>query len=355
MTFYDALGTGGVLQNGDVFNSDLRGWGTPETSTSWRDSDTVWVTVRYSPQNLSFGFLVDVHGYYDYTIRNAEIRTDALVFGATGIDVRTSNLSYLLTRGHDRIYGNRYGDTLDAGDGHDVVYGRVGDDKVSGDDGRDTIYGGEGADSLSGNDHADQLFGESGNDNLNGMNGADSLVGGDGDDTLLGGQQGDTLHGEVGQDLIFGAEGDDRMAGHEGHDRLNGDAGNDMLFGGGGRDTLAGGNGRDVHFLGQDADSDVIVFNGIHDSRRGEGVDTLREFNRAHDVIDLSAIDARVQTMGSDDAFAFSRRGPAAHSVWVESYTGGVFLMADVDGNARADLRIRVAGVQTLTLDDLIL
>lgn len=355
LTFYDALGTGGVLQYGDVYNSELRAWGTPETDVERRDSDTVWVTTTYPYGNVTVGMLVDVHGYYDYTVRDVEIRTSSLVFRATGVDARSPDFSYLLTRGHDNIYGNRFGDNLHAGDGNDVVYGFAGDDVIRGDAGRDTLYGGEGADTIQGNDLADQLFGENGNDNLSGLSGADWLVGGEGNDTLLGGTNVDTLHGDAGQDLIYGDDGNDRMAGHEGHDSIGGGNGDDRLFGGAGRDSLAGGIGRDVHYLGVDEDRDVIIFYRIQDSRRDQGVDTIREFDRRHDVIDLSGIDARDLGTSGNDAFAFSRSGAASYSVWVESYSGGVFLMADVNGNARADIRIRVEGVQTLTADDLIL
>lgn len=355
LTFYDALGTGGVLRWGDVYNSELRGLGAPQSVTDRRDSDTVWITGTYPGQDLSFGLLVDVHGLFDYTIRDVEIRTTSLVFTGTGVDSRSPNFSYLLTSNSDRIYGNRFGDELHAGDGNDVVFGGAGADEMFGDDGRDTLYGGDGADTISGEDHADLVFGQAGNDSLDGHLGADRLFGGDGADTLWGSVDADTLNGGAGNDLLNGGDGNDRLTGQDGDDHLFGDTGNDRLSGGLGRDSLEGGGGRDRYFLGKDTVPDMIIFNRIYDSSRTDGVDTIHDFDRREDVIDLSGIDANSRTFGTNDAFAYSRSGPARNSVWVEVSSGGVYLMADVDGNKRADFRIKVTDIQMIGADDLIL
>ena len=66
----------------------------------------------------------------------------------------------------------------------------------------------------------------------------------------------DTINGGAGDDIIFGQEGDDRITG------------------GAGDDTLYGGSG-----------DDVFVFENI-----GDGVDTIKDFNAAEDVLDISAL-----------------------------------------------------------------
>ena len=87
-------------------------------------------------------------------------------------------------------------------------------------------------------------------------------------------------------DILTGTSGADRIEGRGGWDILTGGAGDDILIGGSGFDLLSGGEGKDA-----------FVFEAVAD-----GVDLIRDFNPAEDVIDLSAIFAGSH-YGSDTPF----------------------------------------------------
>ncbi len=76
------------------------------------------------------------------------------------------------------------------------------------------------------------------------------------------------------RDVLVGSDGNDRIEGRRGLDTILGGAGNDIILGGPGVDILTGGAGRDT-----------FVFESVD-----EGLDVIRDFNPAEDLIDLSAI-----------------------------------------------------------------
>ena len=120
-----------------------------------------------------------------------------------------------------------------------------------------TIKGTGGADTVNADTTVDGQPGPTGEeDTIKGQGGKDTLYAGDGSDTILGGGGGDELYGEAGNDI------------------LNGNAGNDTLNGGEGDDVLTGSKGDDV-FQFKD--------------KLGPGnVDTITDFGRGHDSIDLA-------------------------------------------------------------------
>ena len=138
----------------------------------------------------------------------------------------------------EHLYGSAYDDIL-AGDGRNNV--------LDGGAGHDTLYGGP----------------DGGDDTLNGGDGNDRIFGGKGDDTLNGGDGNDALRGNADDDTLNGGPGDDTLHGGPGNDRLNG---------GPGTDTLTGGDG-----------ADTFIF------APGAGSDTITDFERGQDRIDLSA------------------------------------------------------------------
>jgi Ca2+-binding RTX toxin-like protein len=156
--------------------------------------------------------------------------------------------------------------------------------------------------------------------NFNGTaetDGAFRIQGGAGDDTVAGGVKGDYFQGGAGNDQLFGL------------------GGNDVLIGGLGTDLLRGGAGRDTfrfdNFL--DADSDFAP-------------DTIADFNKGSDKIDLSRIDANSETP-EEDAFtfigdaAFSGTAGELRSVF-DASTGQNRVEGDVGGDGFVDFVILV-------------
>jgi len=117
----------------------------------------------------------------------------------------------------------------------------------------------------------DQLTAEGGNDLLRGGRGNDTIEGGGGNDRISGGRDNDTLFGGTGDDRLNGNRGQDSLDGGDGSDRLSGGRGRDSLDGGAENDTLIGGRG-----------SDTFIFT------EGTGQDTIRDFGRGRDRIDVS-------------------------------------------------------------------
>jgi len=173
------------------------------------------------------------------------------------------------------------------------------------------------------------------------------ILGEGGDDTLIGNHtHGDALLGGTGNDVLNGSGGDDELYGESGDDRLVGGEGSDMLDGGAGADRLIGGAG-----------ADKFVFAMAGDSAAGAR-DTIVDFSQADgDRIDLSPLDAQPSAEGNN-SFAFI--GASAFSgtegeVRAEIRNGNTFVSADLDGDAVADVAVRLLGVHNLTAADFVL
>lgn len=168
----------------------------------------------------------------------------------------------------------------------------------------------------------DILYGEGGNDFLYGYEGDDWLYGGSGDDQLQGHEDNDHLFGDDGNDRLFGQAGDDV---------LNGGAGNDFLSGGMGTDVLTGGSG---------ADQFRWVRWGVtnNDFASDPSVDTITDFQRGIDTIDVSHFDADETT-----PIARTRKG--------ELYNDAFLVVEQTDGITPGDLTLSydpLTGVTTL-------
>jgi endoglucanase len=132
---------------------------------------------------------------------------------------------------------------------------------------------------LQGTDRGEFLRGTNAGDLIYAQAGNDQVRGGGGDDYLFGGAGRDTLFGEVGDDHLVGGDGNDLLKGGLGQDTLLGDLGDDILKGDDGSDLLYGGAGNDQLFGGTGADIFML--------RRNSGTDTIEDFKRGEDQIQL--------------------------------------------------------------------
>lgn len=241
--------------------------------------------------------------------------------------------------GRDMLFGGNGNDILNGGSEDDVLYGQVGNDALNGNLGADILHGNNGADNLRGGDNDDLLYGGLNNDTLFGESGADML---------FGNVDRDVLHGNNGNDRLFGGFNDDRLWGGAGVDQLYGGAGSDMLRGLAGADTLTGGDGADQFVFGRTLESTVSL----------SGRDTITDFTRGQDMIDLSNLDANADTAGDQDLDFINQQGLQDGNTGQLRYqqvTGGVRVAVDVDADGSADMHIIVLGVRNLSASDFIL
>ena len=212
--------------------------------------------------------------------------------------------------------GNALDNTLYAGAGDNVLDGRAGVDTVS------------------------YLFATAGVTVKLSTSAQQDTIG-SGIDTLKGTEN---LTGSRFDDFLTGNSADNRLSGAEGNDTLTGGSGNDTLIGGAGVDTLIGGTGADRY-----------VFNDIAEMGVGMRADIIQGFKTIEaDTLDLSAIDARPQTLVND---AFTFIGSAAFSAnnYGELRLANGFLYGNIDGDAEPDFAIQLTGVQSLLAADIIL
>jgi serralysin len=131
--------------------------------------------------------------------------------------------------------------------------------------------------------------------------------------------------------------------GLDGNDTLTGLKGNDVLIGGNGADKLFGGAGNDIFKYLASSDSPTTA---------GQ-YDTIEDFQRGHDKIDLKSIDANTNKSG-DQAFklvsAFTNQSGQLH---FDANTH--LLQGDVNGDGTADFAIEITGVAKLTAADILL
>jgi plastocyanin len=87
-----------------------------------------------------------------------------------------------------------------------------------------------------------------------------------------------------------------------------------------------------------------------------DGGDTITDFAKGADKIDLSALDAVAG--GADDAFAFQAAQNAAtvaNTVTWRQADGQTFIHADVNGDSVADFTLKLNGTINLAASDFIL
>ncbi|MES2338060.1 MAG: cadherin domain-containing protein [Pseudomonadota bacterium] len=195
-------------------------------------------------------------------------------------------------------------------------------------------------------------------------------TGGLGNDTMTGTSEQDTLDGSWGNDVINGLGGNDTLIGGLGNDTLNGGDGNDILDGGNLNDILNGGNGDDVLIGGDDGDTmtggagaDIFRLLAAGDSARsGSDRDTITDFQRGVDRIDLSAIDANTGVSGNQSFTLRSGAGAAftgaAQLRFAFEFVNGVehtVVYGNTNTGSSAEFAIALVGHHELTIADFIL
>ena len=335
----------------------------------------------------------------------------AWLSGTGGNDklVDTLGVDFILGYGgNDKIWGLDGGDRIETGRGNDRAFGGDGFDtfveeatkKDAGIRVRNLFDGGDGTDSLQMSlddgfsarrdvikinvDHGDGTFKVTHHDYLDTFvsvesfyldtklrvvfrgsaeselvesgAGADLLVGNGGADLFWGRAGRDVLKGNADSDDLYGGAGKDKLLGGTGDDALHGGASADILRGGSGGDWLEGGGGIDKLYGGADAAMDTFVFADVSESGPAlADMDVIHQFTPGTDQFNLLAIDANTGVAG-DQGFAFNGTGgPAANSVWYERNGSDLLVYADNDGDAIADMGIRVTGVAALDAFDFIL
>jgi hemolysin type calcium-binding protein len=155
--------------------------------------------------------------------------------------------------------------------------------------------------------------------------------------------------------LEFG-DGDDRYDGRGGEvGRLLGGSGVDTLIGSAGDETMAGGYGADR--LKGGAGGDVFAYYDLAESQ-GKFIDVIRGWDGA-DAIDLSFIDTNANKAGTQP-FTFGGQIGATDPVGEDMVQyfrkgGDTYVVADVNGDGKADFAVRLLGSYILDAGDFVL
>lgn len=315
----------------------------------------------------------------------AAITSGAFAFGAGVVQNVEKIDSLYLSGSADTVRVSAHGGLIS-------IYGQGGDDHLTAGGGLTYLAGGDGADTLVAAAEKDKLEGGLGDD-LYVINHTQEVVverADEGYDTvessinyglganvdalvLIGGKLSgsgnaldNTLTGTSAKNALTGLDGDDTLYGQEGNDKLDGGLGADTLWGGAGHDVLKGGTDNDTLIGGEGADrltgatgADTFLFQNMTDfgGATADTADVITDFRQAaHDLIDLSGIDAVVG--GGDSAFAFI--GTAAFSgtageLRYEQVGKTVEVTGDVDGDGGADFMIVLSGKVDLVQTDFVL
>jgi Ca2+-binding RTX toxin-like protein len=348
-----AQGTGNALDNiiiGNASNNTLRGLDGNDTIDGAAGDDTIEGGAGFDTMTGGAGIDTFLFGAAIADIGNDALARDTITdFGATdimnllAIDANTGlagdqDFAYLgngaftgagqLRLENGVLYGN-----VDADTGADFQIALTGVTSLT----NANFIGLTGAGGAGGAGAVTGLT-------LTGTAAANTLTGGNLDDLINGLGGGDTLNGNGGNDTINGGDGNDNINGGVGNDILNGDAGNDTINGGDGDDVITGGLGRDTMTGG--AGVDRFVFNSITETGNTNNTrDVIQNFVSGQDILDLSGIDADVNTV-ANDSFVFI--GNAAFTGAGQIRFANGVLQGNVGGSLAADFQIQISGPATL-------
>ena len=354
----------GSINGGDEFQINTSGhvlWGTMQKVVGLRDGNflVVWYDGGHGGNDDVLGQLISGSG--------AKIGEEFVISDRVSTDIQRIEAS-------ETIDG-RVIVTWSSSDGSSEIYGRMVDPRQGALD----WTGDESSEHVAGTGFADTLNGGAGDDVIQGLGGADAIDGGAGSDTasydlsttgvlaslakpssnlgdalgdtfvlienLTGSKQADTLIGDTAANTLRGLGGNDVMQGGDGADIISGGDGDDVLSGDGGSDFLEGGTG-----------ADVFLFSTLRDSAKG-AFDTVMDFARGEDDIDLRRIDANEDLRGNQ-AFDFIGREKfhrEAGELRYEAKGGSTFISGDTDGDGKADFLLVLEDVAKVKSGDFIL
>lgn len=294
-------------------------------------------------------------GYGTFTLDN--------VHGGAGNDqfyVATFHSNYAGGEGSDNFYSAGWQNSFDGGAGDDMISYEYAEKAVNIGLDINTVYTGTtrkeyvyNVEHAAGSNFSDEIYGDAGRNYLYGKGGNDQMDGLAGDDYVGGGEGNDTVSGGNGNDWVFGDEGADLMSGGAGYEYMYGGTGNDTMSGGADWDWIEGAAGADQMTGG--TGSDFFIFRSISDSGLTTTTrDTITDFVRGTDKIDLSLIDANLAIAG-DQAFTLvsSFTGAAGQVSIARAATTIVSL--DLNGDRAVDMSFALTGNLALTVSDFIL
>jgi Ca2+-binding RTX toxin-like protein len=155
-----------------------------------------------------------------------------------------------------------------------------------------------------------------------------------------------TMTGTAGGNVLNGTAAGETIHGLAGGDVINGGGGDDVIVGGTGKDMLTGGTGHDR-----------FVFEVAADSTLGGSYrDVIQDFTHGQDVIDVSAIDAKVGT-AAHDAFSWigtSNFSGVAGQLRYQVIGAYTVVSGDTNGDKVADFEIGLAGNLALVSSDVL-
>jgi Ca2+-binding RTX toxin-like protein len=229
-----------------------------------------------------------------------------------------------------------------------TIYGTPGNDVLMGKEYKTqyTIYAGAGDDRLLGAGYpsASHLHGGTGNDTYQ-LGYFDKAYdkAGEGIDTVIATEP-YSLYGQVIENLWLSGVNPVTATGNSLNNDIRGNSGANTLNGMGGNDTLNGMGGSDVLWGG--AGNDTFVFEGFADPR----MDTIADFEHGKDRIDLPGGYGYHYTFIGTERF---------HNVPLELHVyhpkdGNTYVSAVTDGDARANLTMKVLGYHDFTSADFI-
>ena len=364
---YDELDGGDGSDDYLVTGNEAGGWSSFQDYDAYNDSG-----LTGSDRILAQGTgNVDV-GLTNFGTSNGIEIIDAT--GATGIvrlmgnwESNILNFSATQLLGSNlRIDGKDGNDTITGSSSSDTIIGGIGNDKVNGGQGSDTylITGNEagGWSSFQGYDtYADN--GTTGSDRLiaQGTGNVDiglkafaassgiEIIDGSGATgivRLIGDGNANTLNFSTVQMIGTNL----RIEGKDGNDSITGSNNNDIIVGGNGDDKLTGGLGADK--LTGNAGKDRFIFTTTAQMGLGTNKDTIADFQRDQDLVDLVAIDANTLLTGNQ---AFTYIGSANFSKAGELRFASGIVSGDVNGDKVADFELAMTGITVLSSTNFLL
>ncbi len=244
--------------------------------------------------------------------------------------------------GQEAIVGTDSRDTLDGGVGSDFLYARSGNDVLIGGPGMDVMYGQAGNDRYHVDHYKDRVSESKSPRDTGNAGGIDKII------SSVSFRLPDFV-----EHLTLIGSGHRNISGNVLNNTLYGNSGNNKIQGNIGADRICGGFGSDSLFGGKDRDADVFLYLSPDDSTLAR-LDSIFDFVRGIDKLDLSAIDANVATV-ADDRFAFAGPNAAPNAIWFKDVGRDVYVHGDVNGDLNPDFSIRVVGVAAIQSADLYL